>query len=94
MSDWLVTVPRDLPQLLKGASITIRLLTVGLVFGTSIGLATALIRTYGPRWLCTITNGFIELFRGTPLVVQMFLIYYGLPDVGITLPAMLTAYIT
>lgn len=94
MSDWLVTVPRDLPQLLKGASITIRLLTVGLVFGTSIGLATALVRTYGPRWLCTITNGFIELFRGTPLVVQMFLIYYGLPDVGITLSAMLTAYIT
>ena len=93
MSDWLATVPRDLPQLLKGATVTFRLLAVGLVCGSAIGLATALVRTYGPGWLRASTNGFVELFRGTPLVVQMFLIYFGLPDAGITLPAMLTAYI-
>ncbi len=93
MSDWLATVPRDLPQLLRGAGITFKLLAVGLVCGSIIGLATALARTYGPKWLRIPIVGIIELFRGTPLIVQMFLIYFGLPELGITLPALLTAYL-
>jgi polar amino acid transport system permease protein len=94
MAEWLETVPHDLPYLLKGTVITLKLLAVGLTAGSIIGLLTALIRLYGPRWLVRIVMVYIEVFRGTPLLVQMFLIYYGLPDLGIVLSGMMASYIT
>jgi polar amino acid transport system permease protein len=50
-------------------------------------------RAYGPKWLKMIAIGYIELFRGTPLLVQLFLIYYGLPSMGLTLSQNLSAYL-
>lgn len=94
MSEWLATLPTELPVLLKGTVITIQLLVVCLTFGSIIGLLTALIRVYGPGWMRAIVTAYLEIFRGTPLLVQLFVVYYGLPDIGITLSAMTAAYLT
>ena len=73
--------------------ITIKLTAVGLVMGFVIGLLAAFARVYGGRYLKALSILYIELFRGTPLLVQLFLIYFGLPDLGITLDRMTAAYI-
>lgn len=91
--DWLKLFQRFLPDFIKGAGVTLELTAVGLVIGFVLGLVLALARSYGPKWLKAIAIGYIELFRGTPLLVQLFLIYYGLPSVGITLSQTISAYL-
>jgi len=93
MLDWLNLFKRFLPDFIKGAGVTIELTVVGLVIGFVLGWVLALARTYGPKGLKVIAIGYIELFRGTPLLVQLFIIYYGLPSVGITLSQTLSAYL-
>ncbi len=66
-------------NLLLGAGVTIALTATSIVFGSIGGtlIAIALISSYTPlRWFC---RGFVEFFRGTPLLVQIFTIYFGLP---------------
>lgn len=72
---------------------TLELTAVGLALGFFLGLILALMRTYGPRWQRVIAVGFIEFFRGTPLLVQLFLIYYGLPSLGLTFDQKTSAYL-
>jgi len=93
MLDWLNLFKRFLPDFIKGAGVTIELTVVGLVIGFVLGWVLALARTYGPKGLKVIAIGYIELFRGTPLLVQLFIIYYGLPSVGITLSQTISAYL-
>ncbi len=93
MSDWLKLLAGALPDFGKGALITLELTVVGLVAGLVLGLAAALGRTYGNRWVRSLAVGYIELFRGTPLLAQLFLIYYGLPGLGIPLPRLLSAFL-
>ncbi|HOW91264.1 MAG TPA: amino acid ABC transporter permease [Anaerolineaceae bacterium] len=93
MADWLQLFQRYLPDFIKGAAVTIELTVVGLAIGFAIGLLLALARLYGPLWLKTLAIGYIELFRGTPLLVQLFLIYYGLPSLGLTLTQTVSAYL-
>ena len=91
--DWLKLFQRFLPDFIKGAGVTLELTAVGLVIGFVLGLVLALARAYGPKWLKALAIGYIEIFRGTPLLVQLFLIYYGLPSVGITLSQTISAYL-
>ncbi len=93
MVEWLGFFNIFLPVFLSGVVITIKLTAVGLAFGFVIGLMAALARVYGGRYLKAISIIYIEVFRGTPLLVQLFLIYFGLPDLGITLDRMTAAYI-
>lgn len=75
-----------LPYLLQGAGLTIELAVLGIAFGIIIGLVAALMKiSHTP--LRYIANFYIWLIRGTPLLVQLFLIYFGLPQLGITLDA-------
>jgi polar amino acid transport system permease protein len=79
---------------MSGLTYTLLLTFISITVGFFIGLALALGRVYGTRvinWFCI---GYIEVIRGTPLLVQLFLIYFGLPSVGIILdpvPAALVA---
>jgi polar amino acid transport system permease protein len=91
--NWLQLFQRYLPDFIKGAGVTIELTVVGLVIGFFLGLVLALARSYGPGWLKAIAVGYIELFRGTPLLVQLIIIYYCLPSLGLTLSQMLSAYL-
>lgn len=93
MSEWLKLLFDSLPAFGQGLLITLQLTVVGLVGGFVLGLAAALGRLYGNRWVKAIAIGYIELFRGTPLLAQLFLIYYGLPGLGVTLSRMLSAYL-
>lgn len=85
MTDFFEFFVRFLPDLLKGAGMTLLLTFEGLVAGFVLGLASALARSYGNKFWRGLAVGYIELFRGTPLLMQLFLLYYGLPGLGITL---------
>jgi polar amino acid transport system substrate-binding protein len=83
--------PKYLPLLLKGAVVTTELSVLAMLLAVLLGLALALGRLYGPwfvRWLAT---AYIEIARGTPLLIQLYLIYYGLPGIGIKLGAFAAA---
>ena len=84
MADWLKLFVDALPQFWVGAQYTLLLTAAGLVIGFVLGLLTAVARAYGPVPLRAVAISYVELFRGTPLLVQLFLIYYGLPSLGIT----------
>ncbi|WP_312470963.1 amino acid ABC transporter permease [Brucella sp.] len=75
------------PELATGAINTIILSAEAIAIGLTIGLAVALLRFDGPRWGRKIGAVYVEAFRNTPLLVQLFLIYFGLPYTGIKLDA-------
>jgi polar amino acid transport system substrate-binding protein len=80
-----------LPILGRGALVTVELSVLAMILAVALGLSLALGRLYGPaplRWACV---GYIEIVRGTPLLIQLFLIFYGLPHVGIQLSPMVAA---
>ena len=70
------------PALGRGLLTTLQISVVSLAIGLVVGFPTALMRVYGPRWMRSLSIGYIELFRGTPLLVQLFVIYYGFPDIA------------
>jgi polar amino acid transport system permease protein len=82
-----------LPKLADGLVITFQVSFICLGIGLLIGFPAALARVYGPRWLRWIVTGYIEILRGTPVLVQLFLIYYGLPQFGVTLSPFTSAYL-
>ncbi len=63
--------------LLQGLLWTLALSSVGFVCGGVGGFGIALARSSGLRWLETLAAAFIEVFRGTPLLLQLFIVYYG-----------------
>jgi polar amino acid transport system permease protein len=94
MNDLIVYLQRVGPDLLEGLIVSIELTFVALALGILVGLPAALARVYGGKWLRRLAIAYIEVFRGTPLLVQLFVVYYGLPDLGITLSRMTAAFIT
>jgi polar amino acid transport system substrate-binding protein len=80
-----------LPLLGRGALVTLGLSLAGMAVAVVLGLPLALGRLYGPaplRWIC---SAWIELFRGTPLLIQLFILFYGLPHFGLKLPPVIAA---
>lgn len=76
-----------LPILLNATLITIELTLLAIFFGTMIGLFVALIKISQKKPLVLIGTMYTWIFRGMPLLVQLFIIYYGLPSVGIEFTA-------
>ena len=76
------------PILLRGFGITILAWAIGTVLGMCLGLAIALAQRYGPRPLRWLLQVYIEVVRGTPFLVQLFVLYYGGPLVGLRLDAL------
>lgn len=81
------------PELYKGLLVSLQLSAGALLLGLAIGLPMALARTYGKGLVKTLATVYIEIIRGTPMIVQLFIIYYGLPDFGILLDRMPAAII-
>ncbi|WP_426043552.1 cystine ABC transporter permease [Caulobacter sp. DWR3-1-2] len=91
MSAALDLLAESAPLLLKGAGYTVLLSVIGMGVGLVIGFGLALMRlSRSPllRWPAAV---YVSAIRGTPLLVQLFLIYYGLPQLGIELPPLLAA---
>ena len=81
--DW-NAIQQYLPLYQKAAVLTVRLGVAGIIFAIIIGLACAVIQYDKVPVLRQIVGVYIQLSRNTPLLVQLFFIYYGLPKVGIT----------
>lgn len=84
---------RYLPLLGRGALVTVELSVAAMLLAVSLGLPVALIRLHAPRALRALGGAYVESIRGTPLLVQLFLIFYGLPHAGIRLSPMIAAIV-
>lgn len=71
--------------LLQGIKWTIALSAIGFLGGGVVGLAVALSRTSGLQALERVAAGYVSLFQGTPLLMQLFVVYFGLALVGLDL---------
>ena len=80
-----------LPLLLKGALVTIEISVLAMTLAVVGGLALAMVRLYAAAPLRSLAVAYIELIRGTPLLIQLYLIYYGLPNIGIKFNAFVAA---
>jgi polar amino acid transport system permease protein/polar amino acid transport system substrate-binding protein len=78
-----------LPILLRGAVTTIELSVIAMGVAIVVGLVVVLVRLYGAPPLSWLAKAYVEIMRGTPLLIQLLLIYYGLPQLGIRLNAFL-----
>jgi polar amino acid transport system permease protein len=74
-------------SLLDGLVLTLELSLVTMAAGLVIGLAGAAARVYGPAWLKGLVAVYVEAIRNTPLIVQLFLIFFGLPSAGLKFDA-------
>jgi cystine transport system permease protein len=81
------------PLLWAAIKFTAPLTLLSFALGLVLGLVVALIRLFGPRPLVPVVRFYVWIIRGTPLLVQLFLIFYGLPSVGIVLDAFPAALI-
>jgi polar amino acid transport system substrate-binding protein len=83
--------PKYLPLLLRGAVTTVELSIVAMGLAVLAGLVVVLVRLYAITPLRWLAKAYVEVIRGTPLLIQLFLIYYGLPEIGIRLNAFCAA---
>jgi polar amino acid transport system permease protein len=80
-----------LPQLLEGAVLTVEIAVLGCLLAVVAGVLAALSRMYGPRPLRWLATTYVEIFRGTSALVQLFWLFFVLPQFGVTLPPFLVA---
>ena len=78
--------PEYLPLLFQGVWLTIQLLVLSMVFGLTLAVPVGLVQVTGPKWLALIARGYCTLMRGTPLLVQLWLLYFGLGSVFAAFP--------
>lgn len=93
--DWTLFLDSLWPIVLGGLSGTIPLSLASFVLGLLLALLIALMRIGSNRVLAWIGRAYISVIRGTPLLVQLFVIFYGLPSIGVTLspwPSALIAF--
>jgi polar amino acid transport system permease protein len=81
------------PMLLDGALVTLKLAAVATVLGFVIGTFCAVGRNSNVRWLSALCTGYVEAIRNTPFLVQIFLVFFGLSSIGLTLSAVSVAII-
>lgn len=73
------------PALLKGFAMTVFCWAMGAVLSMALGLVIALIQRHAPRPVLWLFRAYIEVIRGTPFLVQLFVLYYGGPMIGLLL---------
>ncbi len=94
MPHWLDLMLTSLgPLLLAALTFTVPLTLLSFALGMVVGLLTAIARLFGPAPVSAIVRFYVWIIRGTPLLVQLFLIFYGLPSIGIVLDAFPAALI-
>ncbi len=80
-----------LPKLLQGSLLTLELILLSVIPQILIGILIAIARVYGSKLISRLSLAYVVFFRGTPLLVLLFILYYGLPSIGIYLPPTLAA---
>ena len=82
------------PLFLRGLGVTVFVTVISCFSGTVLGTFLALGKIYGNKLVSGLVRSFISIIRGTPLLVQLFIIYYGLPAYGIRLTPITAAVIS
>ncbi|MDB5552974.1 MAG: ectoine/hydroxyectoine transporter permease subunit EhuD [Rhizobium sp.] len=90
--DW-AFVWQIMPTLLQGLKITIIASVLGAIVAAIVGLVFAILRRSPVMIVSKVTGFVVEFIRGTPLLVQLYFIFYVLPDIGIRLPALVAGVI-
>ncbi|CAB3681131.1 amino acid ABC transporter permease [Paraburkholderia rhynchosiae] len=94
MPAWLHLMAQSLwPLLYAGLVFTVPLTLASFAIGLALAFIVALVRLFGPKWAVAGVRFYVWLFRGSPLLVQLFVIFYGLPNVGIVLDPLTAAII-
>lgn len=78
----------NLPLLVTGFLLTVQVAAGAMILGIALGLVAAVARMSGLAPLRWVAGSYIEVIRNTPALVQLFVIYYGLPELDIRLPAL------
>jgi polar amino acid transport system substrate-binding protein len=92
----ITTLERDitfLPLFAQGALVTLGISIVSMIIAIFLGLFLAIIRIFGPKFISLIITLFIEIIRGTPLLIQLYIIFYAMPSIGIKFSPFLAAVI-
>ena len=84
----------DMRMILKGAGLTLQVTLISLAIGTVLGLILGLIRCSKNKVINKLPLIIMEPLRNSPLIVQLFLVYFGLPSMGIRMKAMQAALLT
>ncbi|MCC7086687.1 MAG: ABC transporter permease subunit [Pirellulales bacterium] len=87
----LETLRRNLPTLLKAAGMTVMLSAASFPLAIGIGMLVAIGRLYGPWFVAKPLGVYVEVIRGTPLMLQLYAIFFLLPKIGLPLPALAAA---
>lgn len=85
--DWTFAL-QVLPDISRAAIVTVEATLIGFIFAAVFGLFLAILRRSRNRMLSILIAGFIEFVRSTPLLVQIYFLYFVLPGFGITMPAL------
>ncbi|ORE85343.1 ABC transporter permease subunit [Aurantimonas sp. 22II-16-19i] len=94
MPDWLQLMLTSFwPLLRAGLVFTVPLAILSFGLGLAVGLLTAVVRLFAPKPLAAVAGFYVWIIRGTPLLVQLFVIFYGLPSAGILIDAFPAALI-
>lgn len=72
-----------MPALIRGTRVSIELIVPSAIFGISIGIFISILRVYGHPVLKWLAGAYVQIFRGFPLIVQLYIWYFGLPLLGI-----------
>jgi polar amino acid transport system permease protein len=73
--------------LVEGLWVTLQLSAIGILAGGALGTLLAMLRGLAPRWVRMLIDGYVECTRNTPFLVQLLMIYFGLPSLGVKLSA-------
>jgi His/Glu/Gln/Arg/opine family amino acid ABC transporter permease subunit len=87
--EW-AAVWRSLPYLVQGAGLTIVISAVAMVLAAALGLALAIITQTAGRVARGVVAAYVEVFRNTPLLIQIFIVFFGLPQLGLRLSPFLS----
>jgi polar amino acid transport system substrate-binding protein len=74
--------------LIESAGLTVLLAAASFPLAVAIGLLVAIGRLYGPRWLASPLGAYVEFLRGTPVMLQLYFIFFFLPELGVNIPAL------
>jgi len=86
-------VPEYAPRFVEGVWLTIQLLLLAMFFGMIIAIPVGLVQVTGPRPLAWLAKSFTTLIRGTPLLVQIWLVYYGLGSLFPSIPGIRESFL-
>ncbi len=94
MTDFVKVFINGFPLLLSGLKFTVELACISIVIGLLIGLFIAIQRVYGGKLSYILSTAYVEIIRGTPLLVQLFILYFSLPQIGIHLSPLMASIIS